>query len=184
VTLTHKDKILTIAASRLLQEDLRGVIEDQRIKWRVRDCGITPPQPTSSPIATFFIVSTIRRDYHFPGIDWVQSQKYAGGKYFRVDLTIELELKENHGSSWNPSHVNADNPIFRKYLRAVHMKCRVGHGQSFDNRYTLSDSFRQKSVCDGVYGLIDTPNATWEMANKIIAVMHAYSATQAEIDPH
>lgn len=163
--MSHKDKELTLATSRLLQEDLRAIIARENVSWTVIDSGIVPPHFSKPPKAIFFIVDSRVRQY----ADWTMRQRYDGGKFFRIEMTIELEYVEEPLQPWA-----------RKYARSPHMKCVMLRGDSYEHRY----SSRGSSVCDGIYGLLDTPECTMHMAEKIRTAMNASMATQAQLKPH
>jgi|19_taG_2_1085344.scaffolds.fasta_scaffold00823_9 hypothetical protein len=154
---------MTLAVSRILQEDLKRIITREQASWRVVDSGIVPPY-YQNPKAQIYIVDTSLRDQK----DYTDRQKYAGGKYFRVDLQIRLSMEDDYCALWQ-----------RKYQHANHIVCRILRGDSFAYR-----SGGLLTVCEGVYSLLDTPDATPKLAEKIRIVMNSWMATQLKIDPH
>lgn len=130
------------------------------------DSGVVPAFGKSPPRSIFFIRHMKTKNYS----DYTMRQKYAGGKFFRVDLEVHLGIEGNHHQL---------KPWALKYRYATHIKCQLLKGDAYDHRY----GSRGTSVCTGIFGLLDIPEPSMPVAEKIEKAMNMSMATQAEVQP-
>jgi hypothetical protein len=193
----HNDKVLTLAMSRLIQSDLQLLIvhhahdkdvvmtfcrscEERQIKklvasnWRVVDGGVTQAVSDfgwGNPRASFFIRQL---DYEMP-VDWtLRMRAQSGGPYFKVFVRINTFFDDS-----SISGAVVDNEFKRIYDRQPHAVCTMFYGDFWGDRW----STRGKDVCVGVFGLINNPNVSEEIANKMLVVMNSYLTTNTKIYP-
>lgn len=145
--------------SRLVQEDLLKLIDD---KWDISDGGVTPGGQLSNPSATFFIVQSGGPVHR------------AKGQFFRVELRIDSQI------DGLTIHNLPNRSWIKTYEREPHMVCLVKMGDSALSRW----SSHGQEVCSGVFGLINTPDASQKMADKLRVVIDSFLATGAIIHPH
>jgi len=159
----HKDKQLTRAVSHLLRDDIQHLLDKNQMSFEIHDSGITPSSYKSPPRAIFFL----RQSKHYQPNDWVMQQKYDGGGYYTIVLKIDNEL-------WNGSS------MYHKYNGKIFIECKVYYGMSWNSRYKQTRSV----VCGGIYSLLDAPDSTEIMAQKIVKSIEKMRSGHIIIDPH
>jgi hypothetical protein len=107
--------------------------------------------------------------------DYVMRQRYAGGKFFRVELEVHLGIDESDYATLGHQF----KPWASKYRYATHIKCKLLKGDAYEYRY----GSRGNNVCSGLFGLLDIPEPSMPVAEKIIKAMNMNMATQAEVQP-
>lgn len=167
----HEDKELTRAVSHLLQEDLKKMC-DQR--WEVIDGGLVPPVRGIPPVRGMKSVPRaiiyFRQINYIPPINLVvMRHRYSGGEFFVLGLTIDDELNSAH------EHL-------MKYDGHAHVKCLIRRGVSWDNRFSFSNTCTV--VCNGVYGMIDTPDFSEHYAKKLVDTIDAHIKSGIHVEAH